>query len=140
MATGGCLCGAVRFKIEGDAGHIQLCHAARCQKATGAASSPEMAIEPERFRWISGEDKITRYTAPLLERPPAYHRAFCSVCGSPAPIEHEELPFVGVLAGTLDPESGARPAWHAFVDQCASWETLSDDGLERWGMRPERRG
>jgi hypothetical protein len=33
--TGGCQCGAVRYRIEGDLGRASICHCRMCQKAFG---------------------------------------------------------------------------------------------------------
>jgi hypothetical protein len=34
--TGGCQCGAVRFRVEGALGDASVCHCRMCQKAFGA--------------------------------------------------------------------------------------------------------
>ncbi len=50
MLTGSCLCAAVRWDFDGRLTQIQICHAKRCQKATGSAFAPELAAKRERFR------------------------------------------------------------------------------------------
>ena len=37
--TGGCLCGAVRYEIEGDPLLSAVCHCRNCQKQAGSAMS-----------------------------------------------------------------------------------------------------
>ncbi|MBW2269445.1 MAG: GFA family protein [Deltaproteobacteria bacterium] len=137
MASGSCLCGEVRFAFDGEAS-VQLCHATRCQKATGSAFAAEIAVAPERFRWLAGEELVQTWTAPLLERPPAYQRSLCRVCGGPTPLLHPEVPWVGILAGSLDEAGGVRATHHAFLDQRAQWLSEGEDGLPRYGMRPPR--
>ena len=77
MIRGSCLCDGVAFEITGELTPIQLCHARRCRKATGAAASPEMLVKKEDLRWVRGSAGVQIYVAPLLDEPPAYRRAFC---------------------------------------------------------------
>jgi hypothetical protein len=135
MVRGSCLCGAVAFEIDGRLTPIQLCHARRCQKFTGSAFSPEMAAKRSRFRWVRGEELITRYEAPLLREPPPLRRAFCRVCGSPLPVSLEGTDYVVLLAGVLDDDPGTAPFRHIFVGQDAPWNTIADD-LPQFEERP----
>ncbi len=137
IVRGSCLCGAVAFELEGDLTPIQLCHAERCRKATGAAMAPEMLAPAAGLRFVRGEDQITRYEAPLLDTPPAYRRAFCRNCGSPMPQPIEGTPFAGVSPGVLDDDPGTRPFRHAFCAQSAPWATPTDE-LPRFDGRPPR--
>jgi hypothetical protein len=34
--SGGCQCGAVRFRVDGELGRASICHCRMCQKAFGA--------------------------------------------------------------------------------------------------------
>jgi hypothetical protein len=136
MHEGGCLCGTVRFAYEGAASPIQFCHAKRCQRASGSAFQPEMAVAAEGFRWLRGEDQIQVYEAPLLREPPPLRRAFCRVCGSPVPVVREGQPWVGLLAGSLDDDPGERPVRHIFLSQSPAWFEVGDDGLRRYEGRP----
>jgi hypothetical protein len=136
MTRGSCLCGAVAFEIEGRLTPIQYCHAARCQKATGSAFAPELAGRSAGFRWVRGEELISRYQAPLLREPPPYRRCFCRVCGSPLPVMLEGTDFVLVLAGVLDDDPGSRPFRHIFVSQSPAWHTIAGDELPKFPERP----
>ena len=135
MVRGSCLCGGVAFEIDGRLSPIQLCHAARCRKATGSAFAPELAAKRERFRWVRGEELISRYEAPLLREPPPYRKAFCRVCGSPLPVALEGTDFVVMLAGTLDEGAELKPFRHIFVSEGAPWYAISDD-LPKFAERP----
>ena len=129
----------MRFEIEGELTPIQLCHAERCRKASGAAFSAEMLAPREGLRFECGEDEISVYEAPLLEEPPPYRRAFCRVCGSPLPIALEGSPFVFLNPGVLDEDPGTRPFRHAFVAQHAPWFERSD-ALPSFEGRPPQPG
>jgi hypothetical protein len=135
MITGRCLCETVAFAIDGWVSPVQLCHARRCRRASGTAFAAELVARAEDFRWLRGEAQVRVYEAPLLERPPAYRRAFCEVCGSPMPVRMEGAPLVGLHAGTLDGDPGVRPVWHAFVGEMAPWDAIHD-ALPRFDTRP----
>jgi hypothetical protein len=135
MIRGSCLCGAVEFEIAGRLSPIQYCHAVRCRKASGSAFNTEAAARADQFRFVSGEDSISTYDAPLLHEPPAYRRNFCRTCGSPLPVALEGTDFVGVQAGTLEGEVGAEGFRHVFTSQAASWFEPSDD-LPKFEGRP----
>ena len=126
MIRGSCLCGSVNFEFSGDMTPIQYCHAKRCRKASGAASSVEALAPVDGFKWLSGEDKLTHYVAPLMHSPPAYRKAFCSTCGSPMPKKMEGLPFMLINPGVLDNDPNARPFRHAFTAQKACWHEITD--------------
>lgn len=127
MIQGSCLCGEVQFGIQGEITPIQYCHATRCRKATGAAHSPELLAAKEGFQWLKGEEFIAEYTAPLLNTPPAYQRAFCKQCGSPLPIQLEGAQYMILQAGVLDDDPETRPFRHAFTGQKACWHEITDD-------------
>ena len=126
MIKGSCLCGCVTFEIKGEATPIQKCHAERCRKATGAAYAPELLVPKEGFEWSSGEEYITEYSAPIINSPPVYKRAFCKKCGSPVPVEIEGTEFMMLLAGILDSDPETREFRHAFTGQKACWHEITD--------------
>jgi hypothetical protein len=124
--TGGCLCGAVRFEVTGALTEIELCHCDRCKRAYGAAFAATVYARRSDFAWLSGEDRVAVYDAPLRDRPPAYRHCFCRVCGSPAPLLWEELPFVEIPVALLDAPPGGPPAYHQYVAQRAPWHAILD--------------
>lgn len=126
MIEGSCLCGSVKFNINGEVTPIQKCHAERCRKATGGAYAPEMLAAKTHFTWVQGEERVTEYIAPILHQPPAYKRAFCNQCGSPLPVEIEGTGFMILLAGVLDTDPGVKTFRHAFTGQKACWHEITD--------------
>lgn len=126
MASGGCLCGAVRFEVTGALSEIELCHCDRCKKAYGAAFAATLYAKRSDFRWLAGEADVATWDAPLRESPPAYRHSFCRRCGSPAPLLWDELPFVEISATLFDEGPAGRPAYHQFVTQKATWCEIAD--------------
>ena len=79
MLRGGCLCGGVRYEIEGDPVVVAHCHCTDCQRLSGAghttgAMFPVGAVTVHgavsEFQIASSSDSVVT-------------RSFCPTCGSP---------------------------------------------------------
>jgi len=127
VASGRCLCGAVRFEVGGQLTQIELCHCAKCKRVYAAAFAATLYARRESFRWTTGEDRVVVWDAPLEQAPPAYRHSFCRSCGTPLPFDVEGAPLVEIPAALLDDVGDARPAYHMFVVQKAPWHELADD-------------
>ena len=55
--TGGCQCGAVRFRVEGELGDASVCHCRMCQKAAGNFYLPLVSVRQAKLSWTRGEPK-----------------------------------------------------------------------------------
>ena len=79
--TGGCLCGAVRFRyagpLGGPVGAVTVCHCAQCRKAQGYAAAVAPAVAAG-FQITAGTSDIREF-----QSSPGKFRAFCGGCGSP---------------------------------------------------------
>jgi len=133
MITGSCLCGAVRYQVEGQLARMTHCHCTMCRKAHGAAFATYATGGTSRFAWISGGDAITRF-----ESSPDVERAFCRHCGAVVPSLFGDT--LSLPAGNLDGDPGIRPSCHIFTAQAAPWHRIGDD-LPRhdgWDYQSER--
>src|SRR3954462_13806657 len=54
VRTGGCLCGAVRYRVRGEPVHVGRCHCADCRKESGSAFTVYGQWPVEAFE-VSGE-------------------------------------------------------------------------------------
>jgi hypothetical protein len=61
---GSCLCGKVRFEIEGEFQHFYLCHCDHCRKDTGSAHAANLFSSTAVLKWLMGEDKVRRFDLP----------------------------------------------------------------------------
>ncbi|MDP1873778.1 GFA family protein [Phenylobacterium sp.] len=100
--TGGCQCGAVRFRIEGELGEASICHCRMCQKATGGLFGPYAEAPSEALVWTRGEPK--RFQSSNKVR-----RGFCSDCGTPLTFEYGDK-HVGLPIGAFDRPAEVRPS------------------------------
>ena len=58
--SGGCQCGAVRFRVEGALGDASICHCRMCQKASGNFYLPLVSVRGAKLAWTRGEPKRFR--------------------------------------------------------------------------------
>ncbi len=121
--TGSCLCGAVRYEVDGPFEHFYLCHCQHCRKDTGSAHAANLFSTQATLRWLSGHDKVTSFTLPETR----HSRSFCSICGSALPGVQMEGKLVVVPAGSLDSAIERTPDAHLFMSSKANW----DHELER---------
>lgn len=115
---GSCLCGEVRFVVEGPFEAFYICYCSRCRKAAGSAHASNLFVSPERFRWLSGEDRIERFE---LASARFFSRCVCATCGSPVPWTSKRNGKVTVPAGALDDEPGIRPQQQIYCADQAAW-------------------
>jgi hypothetical protein len=135
MATqGSCLCGSMRYEIDGPFVMMMNCHCSMCRKHHGAPFATFAAAARTGFRWISGEDRLGHYAS----SPPHGQRSFCTTCGTVAPLILGDL--VVVAAGTLDGDPGIRVQAHMFVGSKAPWHSISDDLPQHDTFPPEFAG
>ena len=122
---GGCLRGAVRYKVLCVPDWSAHCHCRSCQKRPGAAFTTWVGVKQKSFSVISGEIKICQTSSGV-------ERGFCAECGrSLTYVAEDGWPgHVSVLAPTLDDPAIAKPSAYVFVSHQLSWIKLND-GLPR---------
>jgi hypothetical protein len=124
--TGGCACGAVRYRITADFTGSSYCHCTRCQRRTGTAWSINASVPPDGFEITQGAELVRTW------RPEGgFSKSFCGECGGALFSGGGEKP-VGVRMGSLDRDPGVRPQYHQWVESAPAWEAIPDDGLPRY--------
>ena len=121
---GSCLCGSVRYEINGEALRFYHCHCTRCRKATGTGHASNMMIKPGSIKWIQGEELIRYYKVPEAKR---FTNCFCAHCGGRLPRYVKETDMIIIPAGSLDGEPPIRPQARIFWGSRADWSC--GDGL-----------
>jgi hypothetical protein len=119
---GSCLCGQVRFEIEGDFQRFFLCHCEYCRKDTGSAHAANLFSSTATLKWLSGEDNVRQFDLPATR----HSKSFCDTCGSALPIKQRSGELLVVPAGSLDSEVLIKPKAHVFVASRASWDNSLD--------------
>ena len=101
MTTGGCLCGAVRYALEGKLRDVVECHCEMCRRTHGHVSA-YTAVPKSKLRLVE-ERGLTWYRSSKIAR-----RGFCSICGSSLFWDATDEKHTSVAAGTLDSPTGLK--------------------------------
>jgi hypothetical protein len=116
--TGSCLCGEVRFEIDGEFERFYLCHCGYCRKDTGSAHAANLFAASAALKWVSGEDKVRQFNL----RSTRHSRSFCGTCGSALPNLQMDGKLLVVPAGSLNDKVQIKPDAHIFVSSRAAWD------------------
>ena len=122
FATGGCLCGAVRYRCAAAPLMTGSCHCRDCQRATGAAFAT-LVIFPKRTVTVDGDALVMR--THKGDSGKNVYRGHCGQCGAPVLAEYDVTPdFTAVMAGTLDDPGLVRPQWSIYTASKQPWVEL----------------
>ena len=125
---GGCLCGKVRYRIDGPLFGADHCHCSMCRRQHGAAFASYADFDPDRFEWTSGSEFVEIY-----EAAGGGGWCFCRECGSTlAGTENGRI--LSITLGTVEGDPGIRPEAHIFVASKAPWHDIHD-GLPQFDER-----
>jgi hypothetical protein len=75
---GGCQCGHLRYRIEGEPIGLVVCHCTECQRQSGSAFGMSLAIPSAAFRLLAGE--LARFTV-VADSGRSKICSFCPECG-----------------------------------------------------------
>jgi hypothetical protein len=113
-AAGGCLCGAVRYEIEGALASPSACHCGQCRRQHGALGVYTLA-PAERYK-IKGSRNITWY-----ESSPGIRRGFCRNCGSKLFWERADSGQLDVTMGSMDQPTGLKISKHIHLEDAGDY-------------------
>lgn len=131
MHRGSCLCGTVKYEIQGELGAGVYCHCSRCRKANGSAFAANAPLAAKDFVVVAGAASLKTFRTEA-----GVERLFCSNCGSPIISRRDSMPdVVRLRLGTLDTPLGAAPQAHIFTGSKAEWFEIHDD-LPQFVERP----
>ena len=93
--TGGCQCGALRFRATKLRADAHVCYCRMCQKAGGNLFLAFVGVEEADFAW-------TRGTPGTFSSSPDVARGFCPACGTPLSYRHAESSYLCLTIGSFD--------------------------------------
>ncbi|MEQ1550675.1 GFA family protein [Sphingorhabdus sp.] len=113
---GGCHCGAVRYKVNGEPQHVALCHCSDCRKSSGAPMVAWAAFTEDQFKLVEGEPVTFNSSGSAM-------RSFCPKCGSGLYYRNAEfLPgIVDIQSATLDDPEALPPGAHIQTAERLGW-------------------
>lgn len=136
LTTGGCLCGAVRFRAGALADHMEACHCGMCLRRGGG---PMLAVEAGDVTF-EDDAALVRYASSDWAE-----RGFCARCGSNLFYRMVSTPDRYMLArGSLDDRDGIELTGEIFVDHKPAGYAFAGDHpreteaetLARFGVVP----
>ena len=118
MPEGGCLCGAVRYRVKGAAVARTLCHCVSCRRATGGVSVGWAVFDKENWRLLQGE--LSEYSSS-----PGIFWGSCALCSSLVGYRRDSRPgHYDITTATLDDPDEFPPTVEIWVAEKIGWETL----------------
>lgn len=127
--TGGCLCGAVRYRVTGPLRPVVTCHCGQCRRTSGhfaaftACAAGDLVMESDRgLRWYRSS--------------PEAERGFCGECGSNLFWKPAQGRAISIAAGTLDGATGLGIGGHLFIADKGDYYAITD-GAPQWPRYPE---
>ena len=115
------LYGEVTYEVSGPYPTAWHCHCSQCRRAHGASCGSYLGVEPENFKWLSGEERVVNYA------PEDGGFLFCSRCGSNVAGSWKGE-ICQVTYGTMQTGlNEAPPRDHIFVGSKAAWMDIGGD-------------
>ncbi|WP_114390346.1 GFA family protein [Notoacmeibacter marinus] len=112
--TGGCQCGAVRYRVNGKVGETAICHCRMCQKAVGSVIWPFFTVQRDDLEWSRVEPKRWRSSN-------SAQRGFCPDCGTPLIFEPDGKETIDLSIGSLDDPAILAPTHHVWSQNMVRW-------------------
>lgn len=127
--SGECFCGDITYEVSDNLRDARSCHCSRCRKAFSSQASAYALVDPEKFKWKTGEDLLVSYVGEH-----GFGLQFCSKCGSTLCGIYKGIVH-GVTLGCVNGDPDIEIGHHIFVGSKAAWEvlpeglTMYDEGL-----------
>jgi hypothetical protein len=134
VVRGSCLCGGVQFELAEEPGPLTFCHCTTCKRLSGGVGTANVGVASTAIRILKGRELLRTF-----QPSEGSAKTFCAACGANLfgggwPESERASVRVPTLSD-FDP----RPANHIFVRSVAPWETVPDDGLDRFEIRATKR-
>ncbi len=112
--TGGCQCGAVRYRLASAPISASMCHCRMCQKATGGPFLASATVALADVAWTRGSPAIFRSSS-LAER------GFCAACGTPLSFGTIGEDRISIALGSLDHPGTVAPGKQIGIEGRVAW-------------------
>ena len=118
--AGGCLCGAVRYRVTGTPTNTMICHCRTCRRAAGSPVVAWLTFSTGDFQFTRGQPVEFSSTAPV-------RRTFCGSCGTPLTYAHQDSPAsIDVTTCSLDDPHSFPPTHHSWLSDDVGWVRFGD--------------
>ena len=128
FATGGCQCGAVRYRVRTPIAECNLCHCRMCQKASGGPFMVFIAVPAETVTFTRGAPATFASSSIAT-------RGFCRDCGTPLTYQYKPE-RLSLSHGSLDEPSIIAPTERVGSESVLPWcehvGTLPIESVDDW--------
>jgi len=122
-ATGGCLCGMVRYKVVGELMPVINCHCSKCRRFHGHVGA---YTATRREHLVLVESSGLKWYRSVQDETPDVYRGFCTECGSSLFWDPRGKQNISIAAGSIDPPTGLDTERHVWLSQKADYYAISD--------------
>jgi hypothetical protein len=118
--TGGCQCGAVRFRATPITDNAHICHCRMCQKAVGNFFAALVGAPKDAVTWTRGKPSVFRSSEHV-------ERGFCGACGTPLFYNNVNGNHITLTIGSFDHPRQLKPQTQDGIEGRMPWfSELSD--------------
>ncbi len=130
--SGGCLCGAIRYRIAGAPLFVGQCYCKDCQKATGTGHATVVAVLQDQLD-VTGTPAVYASQGGSGGQ---VRRHFCAVCAGRLYTSADSAgPLRMVQAGSLDDPNAVTPTAAIYVKNALTWDRI-DPALAKFDHLP----
>ena len=120
ITEGGCLCGAIRYRITGPVDDVVHCHCSMCRRSSGGAVMTWASVPADSFMLTRGELAVYKSSDNS-------ERRFCPSCGAQIVFQTSRWPGeIDVTVGTLDSPGDRAATHHICAGDRIPWLTIDD--------------
>lgn len=128
LHEGGCLCGAVRYAVEGKPRTTIVCHCKFCQQRTGSTNAFLVYFKQDTVRYLEGP--LRTYVHVSDESKRRINIQFCGACGSHVSWALDLMPsWRGFKGGSFDDNSMFSRRTHMWTDSCHPSESFDESSV-----------
>jgi hypothetical protein len=121
MRSGGCLCGGIRYQLNGNCRDIINCHCENCRRTHGhiaaytSVNLSDLIFTSQRtLQWYHDESPDT-------------YRGFCNHCGASLFWDARDgRRRISVAAGSLDDSRGLKTIGHIYLSEAGTYYEITD--------------
>lgn len=127
-AKGHCLCGAIRYSVDGPLRAVTTCHCNECRRSTGSVWQATAAYR-DTLKIMDPDGLLTWFRSSKHAR-----RGFCRRCGSSLFFDLDDADRIAIAMGSLNPPTGLSLARHIFIEEKGDYYDIADGVAKCEGM------
>ena len=117
---GGCVCGAVRYRVIGSPSNSMICHCRTCRRVASAPVVAWLTFPKADFKLVQGSPSEFRSSE-------AVRRTFCGACGTPLTYQHDaHSDTIDLTTCSLDMPEAFPPTHHSWLSDDLAWVCFGD--------------